>query len=272
MHMHETTKFVNSSPSAAYIARLVRFLAGLLSPSTFRSSGLSGLAPKTGPEGTLPNITFLLPRFAGLVRPRAVAAAFSAGLEGALSLVWKSSLVAGLLVGSTLLVDFFLGGDAMRDVPSWLDVGRDTGAGAGSLLVTFFRGTALGLDAVAIASIDGAVVTSVGCREGTSKAFPGVANFGRLDCFGFSPLGVGIAGSLGRTAAATALPLFEAVLGALSFLILGLLGVSAAGIGAGNASSLSFSSTKTVAGPWSFGAVLKSPNSKSCTSGSVGAS
>jgi hypothetical protein len=241
-----------------HIALLVRFLAGLLSPSTFRSSGLSGLAPKTGPEGTLPKTTFLLPRFAGLIRPGAVAAVFSADLEGAPSLGWKSSLVAGLLVGSTPLVDFFLGGDVMREGPSWLDVGRDIGAGAGSLLVTFFRGTALGLDALlATASSDGAITVSVGSKEGTSDAFPGVANFDRLDCFGFSALGVGIAGSSGRTAAAMALPPFEAVLGALSFLILGLLGVSAAGIGAGNASSLSFSSTKTVSGPCSFGDVLE---------------
>jgi hypothetical protein len=138
---------------------------------------------------------FLPPRLAGLISPGGPAAVLSAGFEGALSLVWKSSLVAGPLVGITPLVDFFLGGEAMRDRPSWLDVGSDTGAGAGSLLMAFLRGMALGLVEGAVLSTEGAVVASAGGNEGTSKTFPGVANFDRLDCLGFSALGVGTTGS-----------------------------------------------------------------------------
>ena len=144
----------------------------------------------------LPNMTFLPPRFAGLIRPGGpVAVVLSAGFDGALSLVWKSSLVAGPLVGSTPLVDFFLGGEAMRDCPSWFDVGRDTGAGAGSLLTAFLRGIALGLVEVAVVSTDGTGVVAAESNEGTSRAFPGVASFDRLGCLGFSALGVGTTGS-----------------------------------------------------------------------------
>jgi hypothetical protein len=234
---------------------------------------VSGLgAPNTGPAGTLPNTTFLPPRLAGLMRPGALVATLSVGFDGALSLVWKSSLVTGPLAGSTPLVDFFFGGEALRESPSWLDVGMDTGAGAGSLLIAFLRGTALGRDVVAVVSTEGAVVASAGDKEGTSSAFPGVAIFDRLDCFGFSAVGVGTTDSSDIAGAARALPVLEAVLGALSFLILGLLGVNAAGGGPGIASSLSFSSTKSGGGPCNFGAVLESPSSKSCTSGSFGAS
>ena len=179
-----------------YTALLVLFFAGLLSPSTLRSSEGSGfVAPNTGPAGTLPNRTFLPPRLAGLIRPGGPDAAWSAAFEGALSLVPKSSLVAGPLVGSTPLVDFFLGGEAMRVEPSWLDVGRETGAGAGSLLAAFLRGMALGLDEAAVVSTVCVVVVSTGGNEGASKVFPGVASFDRLDCFGFSALGVGTTGS-----------------------------------------------------------------------------
>jgi hypothetical protein len=114
---------------------LVRFLAGLLSPRTFWSSEVSDLAPKTGPAGWFPKTMFLPPRLAGLMSPGAAAAVFSFGLEGALSLVWKSSFVAGPLVGSIPLVDFFLGGDAVRGRPSWLDVDNDMGAGAGAHII-----------------------------------------------------------------------------------------------------------------------------------------
>ena len=177
-----------------YTALLVLFFAGLLSPSTLRSSEGSGFAaPNTGPAGTLPNKTFLPPRLAGLIRPGGPAAALSAGFEGARSLVPKSSLVAGPLVGGTPLVDFFLGGEAMRDGPSWLDVGRDTGAGAGSLLTAILRGMAFGLVEAVVVSTDCAV--STGDNEGASKVFPGVAIFDRLDCLGFSALGVGTTGS-----------------------------------------------------------------------------
>lgn len=179
-----------------YTALLVLFFAGLLSPSGLRSSeGSVFAAPNTGPAGTLPNRTFLPPRLAGLIRPGGPVAALSAGFEGALSLVPKSSLVEGPLVGNTPLVDFFLGGEAMRDGPSWLDVGRDTGAGAGSLLTAFLRGIALGLVEAAVVSTDCVVVVSAGDNEGASKAFPGVAIFDRLDCLGFRALGVGTAGS-----------------------------------------------------------------------------
>ena len=220
----------------------------------------------------MPNTTFLPPRLAGLMRPGALAAALSTGFEGALSLVWKSSLVAGLLVGSAPHVDFFFGGEVMRDGPSWLDVGSDIGVGAGSLLTAFLRGIALGLAVVVVVSTNGAIGVSAGGKAGTSRALPGVAIFDRLDCFGLSAAGVGTIGSSKIAGAAEVLPVFEAVLGALSFLILGLLGVSAAGGGPGIASSLSFSSTKSGGGACNFGAVLESPSSKSCTSGSFGAS
>lgn len=141
-------------------------------------------------------MTFLPPRLAGLIRPGGPADALSAGFDGALSLVWKSSLVAGPLVGSTPLVDFFLGGEAMRDWTSWLDVDRDTGAGAGSLLMAFLRGMALGLVEVAVVSTDGTDDVAAESNEGTSRPFPGVASFDRLGCLGFSALGVGTTDSL----------------------------------------------------------------------------
>jgi hypothetical protein len=122
----------------------------------------------------------------------------------------------------------------------------------------------LGLVAAVVLSTDGVVVASAGNKEGTSIGFPGVAIFDRLDCLGFKTLGVGTTGSSDVAGAARALPVLEAALGALSFLTFGLLGVSAAGGGPGNASSLSFSSTISGGGgACSLGAVLELPSSKS---------
>ena len=117
MNINYEIRYFNNS--LLYIALLVRFFAGLLSPGALRSSSVSDFAPNTGAAGALPNTMFLPPRLAGLVRPGgALEAALSAGFDGALSLVWKSSLVMGFLVGGAPLVDFFLGGDAIREVAS----------------------------------------------------------------------------------------------------------------------------------------------------------
>lgn len=140
------------SPSH-YSALLVRFFAGLLRPGTFLSSDSSGLLPKTGPAGTLPNITGLPARFAGLLKPAGRSELLDTDFEGALSLVWKSSFGAALLVGSDMGAAFFLGGDEMRPEVSLLRAGTE--AGAGNLLVAFFRGTAFDL-VVDVPSLDAA--------------------------------------------------------------------------------------------------------------------
>jgi hypothetical protein len=89
------------SGASHYSALLVRFFAGLLSPGTFLSSDSSALLlPKTGPAGTLPNITGFPARFAGLVKPAGRSEPLLTDFEGALSLVWKSSFGAALLAGS----------------------------------------------------------------------------------------------------------------------------------------------------------------------------
>jgi hypothetical protein len=134
------------SVASHYSALLVRFFAGLLSPGTFLSSDSSGLLlVKTGPAGTLPNITGLPARLAGLVKPAGISELLLTDFEGALSLVWKSSFGAALLVGSAMGAAFFLGGDEMRPGVSLLRAGTDADAGAGNLLAAFFRGTAFGL-------------------------------------------------------------------------------------------------------------------------------
>jgi hypothetical protein len=92
----------------------------------------------------LPNITGLPARFAGLVRPAGRSELLDTDFEGALSLVWKSSLGAALLVGRAIGAAFFLGGDEMRPEVSLFRAGTEA-AGAGNLLVAFFRGTAFDL-------------------------------------------------------------------------------------------------------------------------------
>ena len=68
-------------------------------------------------------------------------------------MVWKSSFGAALLVGSDMGAAFFLGGDEIRPEVSLLKAGTD--AGAGNLLVAFFRGTAFDL-VVDMPSLDAA--------------------------------------------------------------------------------------------------------------------
>jgi hypothetical protein len=92
-------------------------------------------------------------RLAGLVKPAATSELLFTGFEGALSLVWKSSFGAVPLDGSWAGMAFFLGGDEIS--PEFSLLGAGTGAGAGSLLVAFFRGTAFDL-AVDIPSLGAA--------------------------------------------------------------------------------------------------------------------
>lgn len=101
------------------------------------------MLPKTGPAGTLPNTTALPARLAGLVKPAGRSVLLFADFDGALSLVWKSSFGAALLVGNVAGAAFFLGGDEIRPEVSLFEAG--TGAGAGNLLAAFFRGTAFDL-------------------------------------------------------------------------------------------------------------------------------
>ena len=252
-----------------YSALLVRFFAGLLSPGTFLSSASSGLLlPKTGPAGTLPKTTGLPARLAGLVKPAGRSELLLTDFEGALSLVWKSSLGAALLAGSPIGAAFFFGGDEMRPGVSLFRAGTD--AGAGNLLVAFFRGTAFAL-VVDVTSLGADWTTSTGDRDGASCAFAGVANLDRFDCFCLRAGGADSTGSSERTDVG-ALPEVDADRGALSFLTFGLLGVSAAGTGKDSASSLSGSASAIEDVLCNFGAVLESPSSNSCTSGSGAAS